>query len=130
GIAFDPSLVAQVGSYSIDIARQHAIALLTRENAPSALFTTDGLMSAGTMLAISELDISIPQKLSLVCFDDLDWMSFFTPKLTAIRQPLLEVGEAAARLVLERLDSADRAIQDFLLHAEWQPRCSLARHPG
>jgi len=130
GIAFDPSLVAQVGSYSIDIARQHAIALLTRETPPSALFTTDGLMSAGAMLAISELDISIPQQLSVVCFDDLDWMSFFTPKLTAIRQPLLEVGEAAARLVLERLDSADRAQQDIVLHAEWQPRCSLARHPG
>ncbi len=89
-----------MGSYSIDIARQHAIALLTRETPPSALFTTDGLMSAGAMLAISELDISIPQQLSVVCFDDLDWMSFFTPKLTAIRQPLLEVGEAAARLVL------------------------------
>ena len=43
---------------------------------PSALFTADGVMSTGALEAISALKLSIPGDVSLLCFDDLDWMQF------------------------------------------------------
>ena len=52
------------------------------------------------MDAISELDLDLPQDLSLICFDDLEWMRFLRPGISAIAQPLNEMGRAAARLIL------------------------------
>ncbi|TJW03936.1 MAG: LacI family transcriptional regulator, partial [Mesorhizobium sp.] len=45
-------------------------------NAPSALFTADGVMSTGVLEATSALKFAIPGNISLLCFDDLDWMQF------------------------------------------------------
>jgi LacI family transcriptional regulator len=65
-------------------------------------------MSAGAMDAISELALELPQDLSLICFDDLEWMRFLRPGITAIAQPLNEMGRTAARLILSRI-SGDRS---------------------
>ena len=56
------------------------------------------------MDAVTTLGLQIPSDISLACFDDLDWMRFWKPGITAIAQPLTEMGEAAASLVLARID--------------------------
>lgn len=92
----------------------------------SALFTTDGVMSSGAMDAISELGFSLPQDLSLVCFDDLEWMRFLRPGITAIAQPLNEMGRAAARLVLARINGDTTPFQHQVLSPVLQTRGSVA----
>ena len=103
GLSIDRSLIGRVGTYSVKAARTATMELLSRADRPTALFTADGLMSAVAMDAITTLDLQIPTDLSLICFDDLDWMSFLKPGITAIAQPLTEMGEAAARLILARI---------------------------
>ncbi|MCW0001041.1 LacI family transcriptional regulator [Pararhizobium sp. YC-54] len=103
GLLIDRNLIGRVGTYSVKAARTATMELLSRPNRPTALFTADGLMSAVAMDAITSLDLQIPTDLSLICFDDLDWMSFLKPGITAIAQPLTEMGEASARLILARI---------------------------
>ena len=61
-------------------------------------------MSAAAMDAITTLSLQVPRDLSLACFDDLDWMRFSKPGIPAVAQPLTELGQAAARLILRRID--------------------------
>jgi LacI family transcriptional regulator len=101
--------------------------LMTAPHPPTALFTTDSTMSEGTMRALAELNLSIPQDLSLICFDDLDWMSFHRPGITSIAQPHLAMGEAAARMLLERIRGENYPPRTVLMPAELIERGSVAR---
>lgn len=127
GLPVDPSLTLRAGSYSAMAAQALVPALLTNDRRPTALFTTDGTMSEGTMRAITELKLSIPADLSLICFDDLDWMSFLHPGITSVSQPRLAMGEAAARMLLERIKGDDYPSRTVLMAAELVERGSVAR---
>lgn len=126
GLPVDPALVLGVGSYSAEAAQARVAALLDGPARPTALFTTDGTMSEGAMRAITTLRLAIPRDLSLVCFDDLDWMSFLHPGITTIAQPRLAMGEAAARMLLERIAGADFPARTVLMPAELIERGSVA----
>lgn len=132
GIAIDLNLVRRVGAYSATAAREETIDLMRGEGAPTALFTADGLMSSGVMAAISTLGIDIPDGVSLICFDDLEWMEFTRPGITAVAQPLNEMGRGAARLVLSRINGDDTPAQHLVLAPAMHMRGSIANleaHP-
>lgn len=127
GIRVDLDLVRRVGAYSAQAAKEETLDLLQGSGRPTALFTTDGLMSAGAMDAISELDLELPQDLSIICFDDLEWMRFLRPGITAIAQPLNEMGRAAARLILSRINGDPSPFQRQVLTPTLRTRGSVAR---
>jgi LacI family transcriptional regulator len=126
GLPVDPDLIGRVGIYSAEGARKETLRLLQLPARPTALFTADGLMSAAAMDVITSRDLRIPQDLSLICFDDLDWMSFIKPGIAAVVQPLTEMGEAAARLMLARLEGEDGEPQLLALKPKFAPRGSIA----
>lgn len=100
GLEIDLSLVRRTSSYSVQSAERQAEFVLSAENRPTALFTTDGLMSVGAMRAVFNLGLRVPDDLSLCCFDDLDWMAFLNPGIDAISQPRRAMGEAAAEMLI------------------------------
>ncbi len=126
GLPIDKTLVGRVGVYSAEVARKETHRLLQLPERPTALFTADGLMSAAAMEVIAALDLSIPSDLSLICFDDLDWMSFLKPGISAVVQPLTDMGEAAARLVLARINGEGGEPQRLALTPEFADRGSVA----
>jgi len=125
-VPVDPALVLGVGSYSAPAAEARVAALLSGAQRPTALFTTDGTMSEGVMRAITALNLTIPGDLSLVCFDDLDWMSFLRPGITTMAQPRLAMGEAAANMLLDRIAGEDVPPRTLLMPAELVERGSVA----
>jgi LacI family transcriptional regulator len=107
GLPLDLSLIARVNSYSIEDTKIAAKQLLRQPNGPTVLFTTDGLMTEGTMAAIFETGLQMPEDISLIAFDDLDWMSFVRPGIDSIAQPRRKMGETAARMLIERIAGND-----------------------
>ena len=126
GLPVDPRLTIRAGGYSASAAQAALPRLMKVPDPPTALFTTDGTMSEGAMRGLSELKLSIPQDLSIICFDDLDWMSFHRPGITTIAQPRLAMGEAAARMLLERIHGEDYPPRTVLMPAELIERGSVA----
>lgn len=126
GLAVDPRLVVRAGSYSAQAAQAATPQLLAQADPPSALFTTDGTMSEGVMRALTGLGMVLPRDLSLICFDDLDWMSFLYPGITSVSQPRLAMGEAAARMLLERIKGEECPPRTVLMSAELIERGSVA----
>jgi LacI family transcriptional regulator len=128
GIEPDLRLIRRVAVYASAAARKEALDLLTMRDAPSALFTADGVMSTGALEAISALKLTIPGDVSLVCFDDLDWMQFVAQGITAIAQPAHLIGATAAELLLRRLAGATVSFEHRVLAAHLVERNSIAVH--
>ncbi len=125
-VAIDPQLIRKVSTYSSALARKEAFDLLTMRDAPSALFTADGVMSTGALEAISALKLSVPGDVSLLCFDDLDWMQFVARGVTAIAQPAHQIGASAAELLLRRLGNTAAPFEHLVLSAQLIERNSIA----
>ncbi|MGX6446997.1 LacI family DNA-binding transcriptional regulator [Patulibacter sp. S7RM1-6] len=104
GLAPDPALEVATRDHGDD-AEDAALALLDRPAAerPTAVFTTENVVTGGTLRAVRRLGLRIPEELSLVAFDDTDWLPLMTPPVTVVRQPVVDLGRRAAELLLERL---------------------------
>lgn len=79
--------------------------LLSLPNRPTAIFATSDVKALSTYEAARTLGISIPNELSVVGYDDLQFARSAGPPLTTIRQPLFEMAQSAVRLIIAlRLD--------------------------
>ncbi len=98
------------GSSSYEIARQ----MLLKPNRPTAIFAGNDAIAMTILDAARDLGISVPRDLSVIGFDDIVTASMTNPALTTLRQPLLEIGERAALLLVSRIQSPE-AHQDSIM---------------
>lgn len=73
---------------------------------PTAIFTLNNRMALGILRALRELNISCPEQVSVMSFDDADWAEVFNPSLTTIKQPTYEIGKTAVQMLLDSIQSA------------------------
>lgn len=102
GIPIDPSLVRH-SDYQIAGGLAAFAALLDRPDWPTSIFTTNYETTFAAGLIINERGLSIPQDLSWIGFDSLSMAQIFKPRLTIVAQPVRQIGETAAELILERM---------------------------
>jgi LacI family transcriptional regulator len=100
GLPYIPELTFE-GDYRIESGQRAGHALLPHR--PDAVLVTNYLMTIGFMTAADEIGMRCPEDFGLVSFDDYPWLSCFRPRLTTIELPKYELGEAAIRLLLERI---------------------------
>jgi len=115
GLDTDPALVVH-GESDLETTRAVVSALFSRPDRPSALVTTNNVMTLGSMRAFVDLGLRVPDDVALVCFDDFEWTDLFTPRLTAVAQDLTTMGEQAVHLVLRRI--ADPAVDAQRIRVE------------
>lgn len=108
-VAIDPELVVQLEDIPqiSDIGFQPARALLAKGRPFTALFAYNDPSAVSAMSAFHQAGLSVPYDISIVGFDDIPLASFAIPPLTTVRQPLFEMGTAAAQILLDRIE--DRA---------------------
>ena len=99
GIPFNPALIA-VGNYEPESTREAARRLLARADPPTAVFAANDLSAIVVIEVAAELGLRVPQDLSVVGFDDIPEASRFTTPLTTVRQPMGQLGAAAAEMVV------------------------------
>lgn len=126
GVEVDPSLVARTGGYDVEGAAEATRRLLTSPARPTALVTTDNMMTLGGFQAIRELGVEMPGDLSFVGFDNLDWTTLVRPALTVIEQPVHEIGARAARRLIDRLNGDDGPPERIELPTSFLVRESVA----
>jgi len=95
---------------------------LTRSPAPTAAFALTSTGALATLRAARRLKIAVPQRLSLVSFDDTDWMEVLEPTVSAVHQPVEAVADAAFTRLLARLAGDDSESCDIRLpcRIEWR----------
>ncbi len=96
---------------------------------PDAFFTTNSLITAGVLQAVRERNLTIPDDVALVSFDETTWAALVQPPITLIAQPTYEIGRTATELLLQRIADPTRSTRQVILKGQLLVRGSSApRH--
>ena len=104
--------------------------LLQLPEPPTALVCADDLIALGCMEGLHAAGLQVPDDVALVGFDDIPSASLHGIGLTTVRQPTVEMGERAVKLMLDRLEHQDRAPVVDMLPAELIIRTSCGTPRG
>ena len=102
GLVVDEALI-KPGDWGVDSGFQATQELLALEQPPTAIFASNDLMALGAIYAVQEAGLRVPDDVAVVGYDDRDFAAWIRPALTTIRMPSYEMGQAAARLLLEQI---------------------------
>lgn len=119
----DAALIVSGGSRS-ESARVAVHHLFARQQQPTALVVLNNAMTIGTMRALRELNLRVPDDVALVCYDDFEWADLFEPRLTAVAQDVSTMGATALDLLLKRMDGDDSPAQRLQIPATLNHRNS------
>lgn len=128
GLAFKETLVLQ-GDNSIRSGEKCARRLFARKNRPTALFAANDDMAAGVLRVAHELKIDVPGELSVAGFDNIPLSQQIFPSLTTVNQPLTQMADKAARLLIASLKSAQDSTEPELVPGEIVVRESTGPAP-
>lgn len=125
GLAIDGELIVG-GDFRTETGYLETKIVLKLSDPPTALFPTSDLLTLGALRAIEEEALRIPDDISMVAFDDLDFAPFLKCPLTAVRQPREMMGEMAVRLLIEQLENRGSKARQMMLKPELIIRESAA----
>lgn len=87
-----------------------------RPERPTALFCISERAGPGRRAAARELGLRVPEDLSVVGFDDVEYAVMGHPRLTTVRQPCYELGRTAGELLLTQIQGGPRGRAVYLPH--------------
>lgn len=127
GSGYQPEMVVQ-GDFQESGGFRAMNNLLQSRQPFTAVIAANDQMAYGARLALHRAGLRVPEDISLVGFDDLPHSAFTLPPLTSVRQSVYEVGQTAARALLDML--AKRAPPSTVIPAELVVREStrMLRH--
>ena len=128
GIGFDPALVRH-GDFEHEGGYVRGGELLDLTDPPSAIFAGSDQQAFGLYEAARQRGLRVPQDLSVIGFDDLPVARWVSPPLTTVRQPLAEMGRAAAQMLDELIDGLPLRMNRVELSTELIVRESTAALP-
>lgn len=129
GICMRPELIVQLegDDPTPNLGYPFAKQLLARKQPFTALFAYNDISAIGSISAFQEAGLSVPEDVSVVGFDDIQSAAYINPPLTTVRQPLQEMGEIAARTLLDRIEGRAKYVPEIAIEPELVTRRSTAR---
>ena len=92
--------------------------LLQRGSDFTALVCFDDIAAIGAIRALMDYGMKVPDDVSVIGFDDIQGAAFHNPSLTTIRQPLIQMGKVAARILLQRIRGQASFPDEVPIHPE------------
>lgn len=119
----DPSWTAH-GDFTEESGRRSMTELLARHPDLDAVFAASDVMAAGALHSLRAAGRRVPEDVAVVGFDDSPIARHTNPGLTSVRQPVEEMGQAMARVLLEGINEPGAPHQHAVLPTELVRRAS------
>ena len=100
GIAQPP--LVEYGDYTVEGGYAGMLRLLDHTEM-TAVVVSNYDMTLGAVIALRERSVSIPEELSFIGFDNVELSRVFKPKLDMVVQPIRQIAEHTARLMMRQL---------------------------
>jgi len=118
GLRIDPALVVRIDATGWSSKTgQHPMApeigfkpmksLLETTKDFTAVFCFNDIAAIGALRALKDAGLRVPEDVSVVGFDDIQSAAYSTPSLTTVRQPLFEMGQRGAKILLDRIGNRE-----------------------
>lgn len=88
---------------------------LAQAEPPTAIFALSNTILLGTIKAVSEAGLKIPDDLSIISFDNYTYLDFLSPAITRVNQPIEEMGILAVKMLLQILRNKEPGRAQILL---------------
>jgi len=105
-IEYKDELVGE-GDFRIKGGYQVMKRFLKLTEPPTAIFAANDLLALGTMQVIQKKNFQVPEDFSVIGFNDIKLASFVYPPLTTIRQPMLEMGALAVKMLIKIIEEGE-----------------------
>src|SRR3989440_8197267 len=99
GIPIDPELI-RPGDFRLQSGYTQTSALLALPDPPTAIFAANDLQAMGVYKALYLRNIHVPERMSVIGFDDIPLTTIVSPSLTSVRQPLFDMGRVATSMLI------------------------------
>ena len=128
GLPFDPSIVLSTEPDLLE-GKQAMQQLLCDPNPPTAVFAASDRLAIGGLVAIKEKGLRVPQDISVVGFDDLEFSAYCDPPLTTVRVPAKEMGILAVKVLHDAIMGGNGKVKQYCLDTDLIIRASTAEAP-
>lgn len=102
GLTVERELI-KVGDYKMESGYSLMNEMLDIPEPPSAVFVTNYEMTVGAVVALNERNVSLPDELSFIGFDNISLAQITKPWLSIVAQPMEEIGQLSAQILLKRI---------------------------
>lgn len=102
GLTVDAGLLVD-GRFDQTVAHDSIISRMRQPDPPTAIFALSNMMTLGTLIALKELGLNVPDDVSVVGIDDLDFAQIMNPPPTVVAAPVLEMAQASIAALLEEI---------------------------
>jgi len=101
--------------------------LMNRKRKPTAIFAFTNPIALGTIKALREEGINIPTEVSLVTFDDSEYLNFIDPPITCVEQPLSEMARISVKILLQQIENHENDVVNKQEKILLEPRIILRK---
>jgi DNA-binding LacI/PurR family transcriptional regulator len=131
GIQIRPELTIQLEGVDSTPAIGYPFAkqLLARKQHFTALFAYNDISAIGSIWAIREAGLRVPEDISVMGFDDIPGAAYANPGLTTVRQPLLRMGQIAAQTLVDQIEERGEYVPEIAIEPEFVVRESTGPAP-
>jgi LacI family transcriptional regulator len=129
GLQYDPALIVECGP-TIEDSYHATRQLLEAASPPTALLVVNDYLAIGALRASKDLNLNVPQNLSLFGYDDIPMAKYLVPRLSTASKDGERIGREAVRLLMARLQDPDRPLQKIKLPAHLVLRESTGPAPS
>jgi LacI family transcriptional regulator len=98
------SNIYEANNYSIEDGYHQALQIIEKKDLPSAIFVAGDWMALGVIQALKEHQIKVPEDISVIGYDNLEFLKYSQPALTTVSQNKLEIGKRAAQYLIQQIN--------------------------
>lgn len=98
------------------------------ENGVTAIFGYNDMVAVGALLACREAAVPVPQRVSVVGFDDIEIARYVEPSLSSVAQPKRQMGSSAMKMIIDLL--GEKAVANQIIEPKVIQRDSTGPAPG
>ncbi|NYI03668.1 LacI family DNA-binding transcriptional regulator [Allostreptomyces psammosilenae] len=106
GLPPEALTVLETGRLNVAAGRDAGARLLGLADRPTAVFCANDLIALGVLQAMFTAGVRVPEDMSIVGYDDIEFAGAAAVPLTSVRQPAERIGSAAAELLIQETDPA------------------------
>lgn len=100
------SPIVYKGDFTLEGGANKTKKLLKENPNVDGIFYANDLMAIGSLKVLKKKEISIPEDIAIIGFDDIKLSKIVSPEVSTIKQPINEIGEIAAKTLIHEIDNS------------------------
>lgn len=117
-LAVNEKWIVHLAEINYSLSHTAASNLLSKEDRPDAFFCVSDVYAAAVINAAKTFDLSVPDDVSVVGFDNIDIASMTIPSITTVSQPTYQIGAQACKLLIEQIEYPSIPQRQIILNTE------------